>query len=189
MKLKFFVFIIITFVSMQLSAAPKKVKPSFKADLYISTQTNLEEAVMKLLPKKSKLAHSITEGVFGPADGTKGPNINVVYRTAGKNPEIMILTPVEAGKYKKIKPVALNFGGKNNVEVQSVFFDQADKDASRELFILCYITGKKESFYATAIFDWNGKEFKRVSKIEPKLKGAYPAINVRRTLRTIPGLQ
>lgn len=189
MKFKFFVVIIIaTVVSMQLFAAPKKIKPAVKADLEISTQTNLEDAVMKLLPKKSKLAHSITEGVFGPADGTKGPNINVVYSTAGKNPEIMILTPVETGKYKKIKPAVLSFGGKSSVEVQSVFFDQADKDAARELFVLCYITDKKESYYATAVLDWNGKEFKRVSKIEPKLKGAYPAINVRRTLRTIPNL-
>lgn len=185
----FAVIVLAAVLSIPLYAAPKKIKSSPKADLEITAQTSLEDAVIKLLPKKSKLAHSITEGVFGPADGTKGPNINVVYSIAGKNPEIMILIPIETGKYKRIKPVALNFGGKNNVEVQSVFFDQADKDAARELFVLCYITDKKESYYATAVFDWNGKEFKRLSKIEPKLKGSYPAINVRRTLRTIPGLQ
>jgi len=179
----------ITAVCLQLAAAPKKLKPALKADLDLTTQTSLEDAVMKLLPKNSKLVHSITEGVFGPADGTKGPNVNVVYSTSGKTPQIMILTPVDTGKYKKLKPAVLSFGSNNAVEVQSVFFDQADKDAARELFVLCYISGKKESYNATAVFDWNGKEFKRISKIEPTLKGAYPAINVRRTLRTIPGLQ
>lgn len=183
------ILLVITAVCTQLTAAPKKIKPAVKADLDIAAQSSLEDAVIKLLPKNSKLVHSITEGVFGPADGTKGPNINVVYSTSGKTPEIMILTPVEAGKYKKIKSAPLNFGGKDSVEVQSVFFDQADKDSARELFVLCYITGKKESFYSTAVFDWNGKEFKRVSKIEPKLKGAYPAINVRRALRAIPGIK
>jgi hypothetical protein len=181
--------LVITAVCVPLYSAPKKTKPAAKADLIITEQTNLEDAVLKLLPKNSKLKHSVTKGIFGPADGTKGPNINVIYSASGKTPEIMILTPVENGKYKKIKSAALNFGGKNSVEVQSVFFDQADKDSVRELFVLCYITGKKESFYATAVFDWNGKEFKRVSKIEPKLKGAYPAINVRKALRAIPGLQ
>ena len=54
MKLKFYVVIIIaTGLSLQLSAAPKKTKPAVKADLDITTQTNLEDAVMKLLPKKS----------------------------------------------------------------------------------------------------------------------------------------
>lgn len=185
--------LIVSVLAIQLAAAPKKikpaVKPAVKADLDLTSQTSLEDAVIKLLPKNSTLAHSITEGIFGPADGNMGPNINVVYSTAKKTPQLMVLTPIAERKYKKIKPVILNFTGQNSVEVQSVFFDQADKDAARELFVLCYVAGKKDSYYATAVFDWNGKEFKRVPKIEPKLKGAYPTINVRRALRAIQGLQ
>lgn len=188
MKLKTIICIALTTaVCLQLTAAPKMTKPSIKSDLVLNDQTQLEDAVMKLLPKGSKLVHGITEGVFGPADGSKGSNINVVYSTKNKTPEIMVLTPIERGKYKKIKSETLNFGGKNTVEVLSVFFAQADKDSARELFVLCNVTGKKDSGYQTAVFDWTGKDFKRMQKIESKIKGIYPSINVKRALPEISG--
>ena len=166
-----------------ISSAPKKNTAPVKPDLDLTVGTSIEGAVMKLLPKNSRLVHQVTEGIFGPADGMMGPNINVVYSTSGRTPEIMVLTPYENGKYKKTKPAALNFPGMTGVEVQSVFFDQADKDNARELFVLCQVSNKKGTKYATAVFDWNGNEFKRMPKIEAKLKDAYPAINVRRALR------
>ncbi len=166
-----------------LSSAPKKNTTPAKPDLDLTVGTSIDGAVMKLLPKNSQLVHQVTEGVFGPADGTKGPNINVIYSTAGKTPVLMVLTPYENGKYKKNKTVTLNFPGMTGVEVQSVFFDQADRDSARELFVLCLVSNKKGSKYATAVFDWTGKEFKRMPKIEAKIKDAYPTINVRRALR------
>jgi len=196
MKFKTVICITICTICLQLTAAPKKIKqlvnpkksaPEVKYDLVLDGKTPIENAVMPLLPKNSKLEHSITEGVYGPADGTKGANINVIYSTSGKTPEIMVFTPMEKGKYKKIKPEILSFGGKDKVEVMSVFFDQADKDSARELFVLCMVTGKKDSRYLTAVFDWTGKEFKRMPAVEAKLKGLYPTINVRKTLRAING--
>jgi len=175
-------------ICIGLSSAPRKNTAPVKPDLDLTVGTSIDGAVMKLLPKNSRLVHQVTEGIFGPADGTMGPNINVIYSTAGRIPEIMVLTPYENGKYKKNKPVTLNFPGMTGVEVQSVFFDQADRDRARELFVLCLVSSKKGSKYATAVFDWTGKEFKRMPKIEAKIKDASPAINVRRALREIPGL-
>jgi hypothetical protein len=184
-------------ICTQLTAAPKfkkqmnklkemtQQKKEPKYDLEVKEGTDLETAVITLLPKNSTLVHQITEGIYGPSDGSIGANINVIYSTAGKTPEILVLTPVKAGKYNKTKTEVLNFGAGNSVEVVSVFYNQIDNDTPRELLILCYVTGKKESGYKTAVFDWQKNAFKRVSALESKLAGQYPAINVRRTLHAV----
>jgi len=193
MKLKILFFMILAAaVSFQAAAAPKKAKQEIKKevqkfDFEISGSKPLNEAVMPLLPKKSQLAHSITEGVFGPADGKKGSNLNVIYSTADKTPEIMVLTPAAPGKYMKNKPEALNFPVKGKVEVLSVFFDQADKDIPRELFVLCAITEKDKTSYQTAVFDWTPKGFVRMPKIESQVKDLYPSLKVRRILPQVAG--
>lgn len=184
-------------ICTQLTSAPKlkkqlnklkemtQKKNEPKYDLELGANTDLEQAVMALLPKNSTLVHQITQGVYGPADGSMGANINVIYSTAGKTPEIMVLTPVKPGKYNKTKTEVLNFGATESVEVVSVFYNQIDKDAPRELLILCYVTGKKDSSYQTAVFDWQKTAFKRVPGLESKLADQYPAINVRRTLHAV----
>lgn len=195
MKFKAFTVIVLAvLISTQLAAKPKflkkirqlqqkkEQKQSVKYDFETDNNTDIEKAVMAILPKKSKLEHNITEGVFGPSDGSMGANLNIIYSTPGKTPEIMVLTPVKQGKYNKTKPVALSFPDAKSVEVLSVFYNQIDKDAQRELLVLCYVTGKKESGYKTAVFDWQKTEFKRIPAIESKLNNNYPAINVRLAL-------
>ncbi|PKL16070.1 MAG: hypothetical protein CVV49_18150 [Spirochaetae bacterium HGW-Spirochaetae-5] len=189
--------VLVVLICAQLTAAPKfkkqmnklkemaQQKKEPKYDLELKEGTDLETAVTAMLPKNSTLVHQITEGVYGPAEGKAGANINVIYSTAGKTPEIMVLTQVKPGKYSKTKAEVLNFGAGNSVEVVSVFYNQIDKDAPRELLILCYVTGKKESGYQTAVFDWQKNAFKRVPALESKLAGQYPAINVRRTLHAV----
>ena len=184
-------------ICTQLTSAPKlkkqlnklkemtQKKNEPKYDLEVGANTDLEQAIMALLPKGSTLSHQITEGVYGPSDGKMGANINVIYSTAGKTPELMVLTPVKAGKYNKTKTEVLDFGAGNTVEIVSVFYNQIDKDAPRELLILCYVTGKKGEGYKTAVFDWQKNAFKRVPALESKLADQYPAINVRRTLHAV----
>lgn len=180
--------LLITAVSLQVGFAAKKVKP-VKYDLEINDQTVLDEAVLKLLPKGASLIHQVTQGIYGPADGTKGSNINVIYRVGNKTPELMVLVPAETGKYKKIKPEKLNFAKSDTTGVHAVFFAQADKDEERELFVLCEVVvkGTDTGQYMTAVFDWKKKGFKRINKIESKIKGIYPSINVKRALPEIIG--
>ncbi len=189
--------VFVVLICTQLTAAPKfkkqlnklkemtQQKKEPKYDLELKDGTDLETAVMTLLPKNSTLVHQITEGVYGPSDGSNGANINVIYSTDGKNPEIMVLTPIKAGKYNKTKTEVLDFGARKNIEVVSVFYNQIDKDAPRELLILCQISGYKDFGYKTVVFDWQKNSFKRVPALESKLAGQYPAINVRRTLHAV----
>jgi len=179
---------------MKEQSEPKKKKekekvqrkePVVKYDLEMNDNIDLEQAVMALLPKNSTLVHPITQGVYGPADGSIGANINVIYSTDNKIPQIMVLTPVKAGKYNKTKTEILNFGTKTGVDVVSVFYNQIDKDAPRELLILCSVSGKDGEGYKTAVFDWQKTAFKRVPGLESKLADQYPAINVRRTLHEV----
>jgi len=186
--------VLAVFICTQLTAKPKLMKKlekltqkkeqkkEVKYDLEMDKITDLEQAVMALLPKNSKLVHPITEGVYGPSDGKMGSNINVIYSTSGKTPEILVLKPVKAGKYNKIKPEVLSFGATSSVNVVSVFYNQIDKDAPRELLVLCYVTGKNGDGYKTAVFDWQTSVFKRVPAIESQLDEYYPAIKVRLAL-------
>ena len=182
------VVLLLAAVSLQLGAAPKKEK-KVKYDFAMTDQTVLDEAVMALLPKNSRLVHMVTMGVYGPSDGTNGDNINIIYRVGDKTPEIMVLVPVEPGKYRKIKAEKLSFGKAVTGEVLAVFFAQADKDAERELFVLCEVSvkGADSGQYMTAVFDWKKTGFKRMTAIESKIKGIYPSINVKRALPGIIG--
>lgn len=189
MRYKSLIMIVLLSVALiPLGAAPKKDK-KVKYDFEMTDQTVLDEAVMKLLPKGSQLVHQVTTGVYGPADGSMGENINIIYQVGNKTPEIMVLVPVESGKYKKIKAEKLSFGKSITGYIHAVFFAQADKDPERELFVLCEAIpkGSKESVYVTAVFDWKKNGFKRMPGIESKIKGIFPSINVKRALPEILG--
>ena len=179
--------LLLSTLCLQLNAAPVKSKPTVKYDFELSGQASLDEAVMKLLPKNSQLIHMVTEGVYGPIDGSKGPNINIIYRVGKTTPVLLVLVPVETGKYKKVKTELLKFGKSDASEVYSVFFAQADKDKDRELFILCEVFGKDGGEYMTAVFDMSSSALKRMPVVESKIKGISPSINVKRAMIKILG--
>ncbi|HQQ24306.1 MAG TPA: hypothetical protein PLH15_10760, partial [Spirochaetota bacterium] len=79
----------------------------------------------------------------------------------------------------------VSFGKNAAQEVLSVFFDQADKDKERELFVLCSYQKGNDSFVETAVYNWTKNKFVREPKLEQKLKNLSPAINVRRALRAM----
>lgn len=179
-------------VVIQSEAAPKdkilkkKEIKEIKYDYVMKDGSDLEADIKKLLPAKSEITHRITEGVFGPSDGTKGPIIIVPYITAkdGKT-RIMLLVPAETRKYNKIMLGEINLSSKGANELLSVFFDQADKDQEREIFFLCAYEKGKQYFYETAVYNWNKTKFERVPAMESKITNLYPAINVRRALRAM----
>ncbi len=189
---KIFTALLILVVSIQFHATSKEIKKELPKkgpvyDFELKSKDTLDKDIIKILPKGSILAHKVTEGVFGPADKSKGPILIVPYMTGAKGQiQLMLLIPAEKEKYRKMNVGTISFKTKKTVEIQSVFFDQADKDKERELFILCALTHGKDSVeYETAVFSWEKTRFVRVSALEPKLKGQYPAINVRNVLRDI----
>jgi len=164
----------------------KKTAKEVKYDYVINDNSDMESDLIKLLPAKSVYNHRITEGVFGPADGSKGSIIIVPYITGNNGKvQLMLLIPAEPGKYNKMMLGEIRFGAKAAQEVQSVFFDQSDKDKERELFVLCSYENGDQSVFETAVYDWNKNKFERVTALESKIKDLYPAINVRRTLRAL----
>ncbi len=165
---------------------PKETPKEIKYDYVMTDKSDIEADVIKLLPAKSVITHRITEGIFGPADGTKGM-IKIVPYITGNNGKVqlMLLIPAEIRKYNKMMLGEISFGGNSASEVLSVFFDQADKDKERELFVLCaYVKGNRP-FFETAVYDWNKTRFDRVPGLESKIKNLTPAINVRRALRAM----
>ncbi len=161
-------------------------KPEIKYDYVMTDSSDIESDAVKLLPAKSEYKHRITEGLFGPADGTKGAIKIVPFITEGNGKvQIMLLIPAETMKYNKMMLGEIKPGIKGSLEVHSVFFDQADKDKERELFVLYSYEKGGDTLFETAVYDWNKTKFERVSKLEPKLADQYPAINVRRVLRAM----
>jgi hypothetical protein len=190
--MKIFTAVLIIVAGIQFQATSKEVikvvpKKGPVYDFELKSKDSLDQDVLKILPKGSILAHKVTEGVFGPADGSKGPILIAPYTIGPKGQiNLMLLIPAEKGKYKKMALGLLTFKAKKTVEIQSVFFDQADKDKERELFILCAVTdGKSSVVYETAVFSWEKTRFVRVSALEPKLAGRYPTIDVRNALEEI----
>ena len=163
---------------VQLGAAPAKGSGT-KIDFIVDQSVSLDDAVLKILPKGSELIHPVTMGVYGPRNEAKGENVTVIYKVKSGSPEVMILFPVQSGKYRILGTSKLNFGKKNAGDVYAVFFSQADKDDDRELFILCDVEGS----YQTAVFDWSGKVIKRMPSVEKKITGIYPSISVKRALK------
>jgi hypothetical protein len=164
----------------------KKAASEMKYDYEVSESGDMETDIKKLLPAKSEYNHRITQGIFGPADGTKGPIMIVPYVTgANKKVQLMLLIPGETWKYNKMMLGEIKFGKYSAEEVLSVFFDQSDKDKERELYVLCSYENEYETVFETAVYDYNKNKFNRVPAIESKIKDLYPAINVRRTLRAM----
>ncbi|MBP8082676.1 MAG: hypothetical protein KAZ87_05680 [Spirochaetes bacterium] len=167
-------------------AVPAK-KPNSKYDYETSESGDRDADIKKILPAKSEYTHWITNGVFGPADGSIGSILIVPYivNNDGKV-QLMLLVPQDAeNKYKKIMLGTVTFGKNAAQEVLSVFFDQADKDKERELFVLCSYQEGDEYFVETAVYNWNKNKFVRELKLEKKLINLSPAINVRRALRAM----
>jgi hypothetical protein len=163
-----------------------KAANQVKCDYSMNDDSDMESDIKKLLPAKSEYNHRITEGLFGPADGSKGPILIVPYITGDNGKvQLMLLIPVESKKYNKMMLGEIKFGASNAQEVLSVFFDQADKDKERELFVLCAYDKGNRTFYETAVYNWNKTKFERVPALEAKVKNQYPAINVRRVLRAM----
>jgi len=148
--------------------------------------SDMEAYIKKLLPPKSEITHWITEGVFGPSDGSKGSILIVPYITGDNGKvQLMLLIPAEKKKYNKMMLGEVNFGKNTASEVFSVFFDQADADPVRELFILCGYYKGDNNIIETAVYDFNKNKFNRVPVVETKIKNLYPAINVRRAIRAM----
>lgn len=168
------------------SAVPAK-KPQSKYDYETNESGDRETDIKQILPPKSEYTHRITNGVFGPADGSIGSILIVPYivNNDGKV-QLMLLIPKDSDhKYVKMTLGTVNFGKNAAQEVLSVFFDQADKDKERELFVLCSYQKGNDYFVETAVYNWNKNKFVRESKLEQKLKNLSPAINVRRALRAM----
>jgi len=170
---------------------PKTAVPANKSqkkyDYETSESGDREADIKKILPAKSEYTHWITSGVFGPADGSIGSILIVPYivNNDGKV-QIMLLIPKDAEhKYVKMALGTVSFGKNTAQEVMSVFFDQADKDKERELFILCSYQKGNDYFVETAVYNWNKNKFVREPKLEQKLKNLSPTINVRRALRAM----
>ena len=162
-------------------------KPNSKYDYETSESGDRDADIKKILPAKSEYTHWITNGVFGPADGSIGSILIVPYivNEDGKV-QLMLLVPQDAeNKYKKMMLGTVTFGKNAAQEVLSVFFDQADKDKERELFVLCSYQKGDDYFVETAVYNWNKNKFVRESKLEKKLINLSPAINVRRALRSM----
>lgn len=168
------------------SAVPAK-KPQSKYDYETNESGDRETDIKKILPPKSEYTHWITSGVFGPVDGSIGSILIVPYivNNDGKV-QVMLLVPKDSDhKYVKMTLGTVNFGKNAAQEVLSVFFDQADKDKERELFILCAYQKGNEYLVETAVYNWNKNKFVREPKLEQKLKNLSPTINVRRALRAM----
>ncbi|MBP9023842.1 MAG: hypothetical protein KBH06_11625 [Spirochaetes bacterium] len=162
-------------------------KSQSKYDYETSESGDRETDIKKILPPKSEYTHRITNGVFGPADGSIGSILIVPYivNNDGKV-QLMLLIPKDAEhKYVKMTLGTVSFGKNAAQEVLSVFFDQADKDKERELFVLCSYQKGNDYFVETAVYNWNKKKFVREPKLEQKLKNLSPTINVRRALRAM----
>ena len=162
-------------------------KSQSKYDYETSESGDRETDIKKILPPKSEYTHRITNGVFGPADGSIGSILIVPYivNNDGKV-QLMLLIPKDAEhKYVKMTLGTVSFGKNAAQEVLSVFFDQADKDKERELFILCAYQKGNEYLVETAVYNWNKNKFVREPKLEQKLKNLSPTINVRRALRAM----
>jgi len=161
---------------------PEKVKYDYE----MTENSDRDADIKKLLPAKSEYNHRITEGVFGPADGSKGNILIVPYVTGGNGKvQLMLLIPAETQKYNKTMLGEIRFGKYAVQEVESVFFDQADKDKERELFVICYVMKGKRGFTETAVYDWNKTKYQRVPSMESEIKDLSPAITVRRKLRAM----
>lgn len=167
-------------------AVPAK-KPNSKYDYETSESGDRDADIKKILPAKSEYTHWITNGVFGPADGSIGSILIVPYivNNDGKV-QLMLLIPKDSDhKYVKMTLGTVSFGKNAAQEVLSVFFDQADKDKERELFVLCSYQKGNDYFVETAVYNWNKNKFVRETKLEQKLKNLKPTINVRRALRAM----
>jgi len=164
----------------------KKAASAVKYDYEVNESGDMETDIKKILPAKSEYNHRITQGIFGPADGTKGSIMIVPFVTgANGKVQLMLLIPAETLKYNKMMLGEIKFGAKNAAEVESVFFDQSDKDKERELYVLCSYEDKGRTVFETAVYDYSKNKFNRVPAMESKIKNLYPAINVRRTLRAM----
>ena len=167
-------------------AVPPK-KSQNKYDYETNESGDRETDIKQILPPKSEYTHWITSGVFGPVDGSIGSILIVPYivNNDGKV-QLMLLMPKDSDhKYVKMMLGTVSFGKNAAQEVLSVFFDQADKDKERELFVLCSYQKGNDSFVETAVYNWNKKKFVREPKLEQKLKNLSPTINVRRALRAM----
>ena len=172
-------------MKQKLTKDSKKTK-EIKYDYVMKDDSDMESDIKKLLPAKSEFNHRITEGVFGPADGSNGPILIVPYITGNNSKvQLMLLIPGEVHKYNKMMLGEIKFKANTAKEVLSVFFDQTDKDSERELFVMCEYEKGDQTFYETAVYDWQKTKFVRVPNIESKIINLYPAINVRKALRAM----
>ena len=111
----------------------------------------------RILPKGMELAHQPVEGRFGPGAG----NVVMLFRRtddADSNYIGWVLTPQAKHVLPKMREIPAHF----QIEVQSVFYANADSDAAAELFVLySYHRNGSQDDDSTAVYvyDWTGKEF------------------------------
>jgi hypothetical protein len=139
----------------------------------------------RILPKATELAHLPLEGRFGPGAG----NIVLLFRRTddvNSNYTGWVLVPAAASKYTRhVLPEMREIPGHFQIEVQAVFYANADSDPASELFVLYsyHRNGSQDDdSSAVAVYDWTGKEFVSLEALEKKLAGLKTAAAVRRAL-------
>ena len=159
-----------------------------------NTKTDLKALTKKYIPKGAEIIHKIVQGKFAPA-GVKSnaDNVIVMYRAKDSSPtdpyEIVVLRPSENtwDNYTLPQPDTIW----SIMKPLAVFFENADKDTEKELFILeeaesgAGPTGAVP-FYRTRVYDWTGSEFKHLEDISDKISAdADTADKVRKELKRI----
>jgi hypothetical protein len=139
----------------------------------------------RALPKGTELAHLPLEGRFGPGAG----NVVLLFRRTddvNSNYSGWVLVPVAPSKYSRyVLPEMREIPGHFQIEVQAVFYANADSDPALELFVLYsyHRNGSQDDdSSAVAVYDWTGKGFVSLEAVEKKLAGLKTAAAVRASL-------
>jgi hypothetical protein len=149
---------------------------------------SLKQFALRIIAPQTALAHDVLEGAFAAS----AKNLVVLYTPVEAQSSAflgMVLTPAANGEYRKFAlPIEADLSGRFEVNVQAVFYANADKDAQLELVILysTYRNGSGEKDWGEAyVFDWDGKEFVSLENIELKLSGLRTAQAVRKKLKSL----
>jgi hypothetical protein len=141
----------------------------------------------RLLPKGTEVAHSVLEGRFGPGPG----NIVLLFRRTddvNTNYTGWVLVPSGAGPGKYVKhvlPKMREIPGHFYIEVQAVFYANADADPAPELLVLYFYHrngSQDDDSSATYVYRWTGSGFASLEAVERQLVGLKSAAAVRARL-------
>ena len=152
---------------------------------------SIKSFAQRVIPRDCTLAHDVVVGTFGPSSN----NIVILFTPPYSPSEpgdnnyrgwVLIPDREKVRMYRKtLLPPMNEVPGLFEIQVNAVFFAQADKDKELELLVLYeyYRNGSGTNYGdAVYVYDWNGASFVSLEEVGDKLVGLKSASAVRRTL-------